>query len=45
MQTAKFMLGERCKVFDEQDRPVEPGSGVPGIVAIGQNDHVADAAG
>jgi len=35
VQTAKFMLGERCKVFDEQDRPVEPGSGVPGIVAIG----------
>jgi len=35
VQTAKFMLGERCRVFDEQDRPVEPGSGVPGIVAIG----------
>ena len=33
--TAKFMLGERCKVFDENDQPVEPGSGVPGIVAIG----------
>jgi len=33
--TAKFMLGERCKVFDEDDNPVEPGSGVPGIVAIG----------
>ncbi len=35
VQTAKFMLGERCKVFDENDNPVEPGSGVPGIVAIG----------
>jgi len=33
--TAKFMLGDRCKVFDENDNPVEPGSGVPGIVAIG----------
>jgi fatty-acyl-CoA synthase len=33
--TAKFMLGERCKVFDENDQPVEPGSGVAGIVAIG----------
>ena len=33
--TAKFMIGERCKVFDENDNPVEPGSGVPGIVAIG----------
>jgi acyl-CoA synthetase (AMP-forming)/AMP-acid ligase II len=35
VQTAKFMLGERCKVFDENDNLVEPGSGVPGIVAIG----------
>jgi acyl-CoA synthetase (AMP-forming)/AMP-acid ligase II len=33
--TAKFMIGERCKVFDEHDQPVEPGSGVPGMVAIG----------
>ncbi len=33
--TAKFMLGDRCKVFDENDNPVEPGSGVAGIVAIG----------
>jgi 3-oxocholest-4-en-26-oate---CoA ligase len=33
--TAKFMLGERCKVFDENDNPVEPGSGVAGIIAIG----------
>jgi fatty-acyl-CoA synthase len=34
VQTAKFVLGERCCVFDEQDNPVEPGSGVPGIIAI-----------
>jgi 3-oxocholest-4-en-26-oate---CoA ligase len=33
--TAKFMIGERCKVFDENDQPVAPGSGVPGMVAIG----------
>ncbi len=33
--TAKFMLGERCRVFDENDRPVVPGSGVRGLVAIG----------
>ena len=32
--TAKFMIGERCKVFDENDQPVEPGSGVAGMVAI-----------
>jgi len=35
VQTAKFMLGERCRVFDENDQPVQPGSGVPGIVALG----------
>ena len=35
VQTAKFVLGDRCKVFDENDNPVEPGSGVPGMVAIG----------
>lgn len=35
VQTAKFMLGERCKVFDENDNPVEPGSGIAGMVAIG----------
>ena len=32
--TAKFMLGGRCKVFDENDQPVEPGSGVSGMIAI-----------
>jgi acyl-CoA synthetase (AMP-forming)/AMP-acid ligase II len=34
VQTAKFVIGERCKVFDENDQPVEPGSGVAGMVAI-----------
>jgi acyl-coenzyme A synthetase/AMP-(fatty) acid ligase len=35
VQTAKFMIGERCRVFDEDDQPVEPGSGKSGIVALG----------
>ena len=35
VQTAKFMLGDRCRVFDENDLPVTPGSGVAGLVAIG----------
>lgn len=35
VQTAKFMLSDRCRVFDENDLPVAPGSGVPGIVALG----------
>ena len=35
VQTAKFMLGERCKVFDEDDNEIAPGSGVAGLVAIG----------
>jgi acyl-CoA synthetase (AMP-forming)/AMP-acid ligase II len=34
VQTAKFMIGDRCKVFDENDEPVEPGSGKPGLVAL-----------
>ena len=33
IQTAKFQIGERCKVFDENDKLVEPGSGTPGIIA------------
>jgi fatty-acyl-CoA synthase len=33
IQTAKFQIGERCKVFDEADRPVEPGSGKTGMIA------------
>jgi fatty-acyl-CoA synthase len=32
--TAKFVLGERCKVFDENDQEVAPGSGVAGMIAI-----------
>lgn len=35
VQTAKFMLGDRCRVFDEFDQPVAPGSGKQGIVALG----------
>ena len=35
VQTAKFMLGERCRVFDDNDNPVAPGSGIAGMVAIG----------
>jgi 3-oxocholest-4-en-26-oate---CoA ligase len=35
VQTAKFVLGERCRVFDENDQPVLPGSGVRGQVAVG----------
>jgi fatty-acyl-CoA synthase len=33
--TAKFVLSERCRVFDENDRPVSAGSGACGMVAIG----------
>jgi fatty-acyl-CoA synthase len=35
VQTAKFMIGDRCRVFDEEDQPVAPGSGKQGIVALG----------
>ena len=35
VKTAKFALGERARVFDEQDQPVAPGSGVRGMVAVG----------
>jgi fatty-acyl-CoA synthase len=34
--TAKFTISDRVKVFDAEDRPVAPGSGVPGIVAMPQ---------
>jgi fatty-acyl-CoA synthase len=34
VHTAKFVLGDRCKVFDESDNEVLPGSGIPGMVAI-----------
>ena len=33
--TAKFTIGEHCKVFDEQDREIPPGSNRPGIIAFG----------
>ncbi|HVJ51513.1 MAG TPA: acyl-CoA synthetase [Aliidongia sp.] len=35
VQTAKFTLGTRCKVIDEAGKPVAPGSGRPGMVALG----------
>ncbi|WP_298667807.1 AMP-binding protein [uncultured Sphingomonas sp.] len=35
VETAKFMVGPRCRVLDEHDRDVVPGSGVRGIVALG----------
>jgi fatty-acyl-CoA synthase len=34
VQTAKFALGARAQVFDENDQPVAPGSGVRGMVAV-----------
>jgi 3-oxocholest-4-en-26-oate---CoA ligase len=34
IQTAKFQIGERCKVFDEQDVEVKPGSTTPGFIAL-----------
>jgi fatty-acyl-CoA synthase len=34
--TAKFTVSDRVKVFDAEDRPVEPGSGIPGFVAMPQ---------
>lgn len=36
INTASFQIGERCKVFDENDEPVEPGSGKPGFIALGE---------
>jgi fatty-acyl-CoA synthase len=35
VQTARFALGPRARVFDENDQPVLPGSGVRGLVAVG----------
>ena len=35
IETAKFQIGDRCKVFDEDDQLVEPGSGKQGIIAMG----------
>jgi fatty-acyl-CoA synthase len=34
IQTAKFQVNERCRVFDENDQLVEPGSGRPGMIAL-----------
>ncbi len=31
--TAKFTIGDACKVFNEEDREVVPGSGEPGFIA------------
>jgi acyl-CoA synthetase (AMP-forming)/AMP-acid ligase II len=36
VKTAKFQIGGRCKVFDENDQEVVPGSGKPGIIALGE---------
>jgi fatty-acyl-CoA synthase len=33
--TGRFTIGDRCRVFDEDDRPVEPGSDRPGLLALG----------
>ncbi len=35
-QTARFVIGPRCKVFDENDEEVIPGSGKSGIIGIGE---------
>lgn len=34
-ETAKFTIGEHCKVFTEDHKEVKPGSGVPGLIARG----------
>ena len=34
-QTAKFMIGESCKVFSEDGREIAPGSDEPGFIARG----------
>ncbi len=36
-QTAKFEIGDNCKVFAEDGREVVPGSGEPGFIARGGN--------
>lgn len=33
VQTARFVIGEQCDVFDEHDAKVAAGSGVPGFIA------------
>ena len=34
-QTAKFTIGDNCKVFTEDRQEVAPGSGIPGFIARG----------
>lgn len=34
-QTAKFVIGPLAQVFDENDEPIAPGSGKPGLIALG----------
>ncbi len=34
--TARFTIGDRAQVFDENDEPVEPGSGKQGMIAMAQ---------
>jgi len=34
-ETAKFQLGEKVKVFTDEGKPVEPGSGDIGLLAVG----------
>lgn len=34
-ETAKFTIGSHCKVFSEDGREIEPGSGEPGFIARG----------
>ncbi len=34
-QTARFAIGQNCKVFSEDGREIEPGSGEPGFIARG----------
>jgi len=33
VQTARFVIGEHCDIFDENDARVEAGSGIPGFIA------------
>jgi fatty-acyl-CoA synthase len=33
VKTAKFQIGEDCRVFTEDHQPVEPGSGIRGFIA------------
>jgi acyl-CoA synthetase (AMP-forming)/AMP-acid ligase II len=35
VETAKFMVGPRCRVLDDEDRDIAPGSGLTGKVVLG----------